>query len=216
MTQMAQRGATRLIGGCVLTLAVILAGCATPQYADVSVPKTNFHFQIPRAWDQINSSSLTIWLKARSYNTRGAWIDGYDAGPQPSAADSWNYHATRPFVFAEYIKLSSSEREMSYGHLRDFYLPVTSTARQNAIAQGFQFTSFRQIRDQPLSLGQGTQGFRETYDYTSAGHADTFDEDVVTNAGHTAILLLVVHCTTTCYNSYRTEIDYLMSSVILG
>jgi hypothetical protein len=210
------RAAARLAGGCALILAFSLFGCATPQYADVSVPKTSFHFQIPRSWNQINSSSLASWLKARNYDT-GAWIVGYDAGPQPRAADTWNYDATRPFLMAQYVKLSSSERQLSYGHLlRDFYLPVTSTARQYAIAHGFRGTSFRQIRDQLLSLGQGTQGFRETYDYTSAGRASTFDEDVVTNADHTAVLLLVVHCTTTCYSSYRTEIDYVMSSVIQG
>ena len=97
--------------------------------------------------------------------------------------------------------------------LRDFYLSVTSSARQNAVAQGAPFTRFRQIRDQLLSLGRGAYGVRETYDYTFSGHADTFDEDVVSNADHTVIFLLVVHCVTSCYNSYRTEIDYVMSSV---
>jgi hypothetical protein len=125
--------------------------------------------------------------------------------------------ASRPFLYVESGKLSPSlSREMSYGMLRDFYLPVTSAARQKAVAQGFPFTGFRQVRDQVLSLGRGAQGVRETYDYTSAGHTDTFDEDVVTNAAHTVILLLVVHCITACYSSYRTEIDYVMSSASPG
>jgi hypothetical protein len=210
------RAAARLAGGCALILAFSLFGCATPGYADVSVPKTSFHFQIPRSWNQINSSSLASWLKARNYDT-GTWIVGYDASPQPRAADTWNYDATRPFLIAQYLKLSSNGLEGPYGQLRDIYLPVTSAARQYAIAHGFRGTSFRHIRDQLLSLGPGTHGFRETYDYTLAGgRANTFDEDVVINADHTAILLLVVHCTTTCYSSYRTEIDYVMSSLIQG
>jgi hypothetical protein len=101
------------------------------------------------------------------------------------------------------------------GDLRNLYLPVTPAGRKYAIARGFPFTSFRRIRDQPLSLGQGIRGFRETYDYTRDGHADTFDEDIVTSADHTAVLLLLVHCTTTCYSSYQTQIDYVMSSLIL-
>ena len=45
------------------------------------------------------------------------------------------------------------------------------------------------------------------------GHADTFDGVAVTNAAHDAVLLLVVHCTTTCYSTYRTEIESIMTSV---
>jgi hypothetical protein len=56
-------------------------------------------------------------------------------------------------------------------------------------------------------------GFRETYNYTYTAHADTFDEDVLTNADQTLVFLLVVHCTTICYGNYQTEIKYMMSSV---
>jgi hypothetical protein len=214
---MAHRAAARFVGGCAFILAASLSGCATPQYSDVSIPEANFTFQVPRSWGQISGPSLASQLKARGWDTHGAWVVAYDAGPEPRAADYWNSNATRPFVFVEYGKLSSSQsRAVSYGMLRDFYLPVTSTARQNAVAQGFPFTGFREIRDQLLSIGQGTQGVRETYEYTLAGHVDTFDEDVATNADHTAILLLVVHCTAACYSSYRARIDYIMSSVSPG
>lgn len=214
MPRTTYRAAASLARGCALILAVSISGCATPQYADVSVPKANFHFQVPRGWDQISSSSLASYLKAGGYDTSGTWIAGYDASPQPRTADYRASDNTRPFVFVHYFKVSSTQsREISYELLRNMYLPVTSTARQNAVAQGFPFTGFKQIRDQLLSLAGGAQGVRETYDYTSAGHAYTFDEDVVTNADHTVIFLLVVHCITTCYNSYRTEIDYVMSSV---
>lgn len=218
MASTAHHAVTRLVGGCALFLSVSLSGCATPQYSDVSVPGSNFHFQIPRSWNQINGPSLASYLKAGGADTSGAWIAGYDASPESRTADYRSSDNTRPFVFAEYGKLSSTlSREMSYEMLRNMYLPVTSIARQNAAAQGgFPFTGFRQIRDQLLSLGRGAQGVRETYDYTFAGHADTFDEDVVTNADHTVIFVLVVHCITTCYSGYQTEIDYVMSSVSLA
>ena len=214
MAKTTQRAVARVAGGCAFILAVSLSGCATPQYADVSVPRANFNFQIPRGWDQISSPLLASYLRDGGYDTDGAWIAAYDAGPEPRAADYRSSDTTRPFVFAEYGKLSATvSREVSYKMLRDFYLPVTSAARQNAVAHGFPFTRFRQIRDQLLSVGRGAYGVRETYDYTFSGHVDTFDEDVMTNADHTAIFLLVVHCVTTCYSSFRTEIDYVMSSV---
>ena len=60
-------------------------------------------------------------------------------------------------------------REMSYQVLRNVFLPVTSTARQEAVAQGFPLTDFRQLRDQRLTLSQGWHGVWETYDTTPAG-----------------------------------------------
>lgn len=59
-------------------------------------------------------------------------------------------------------------------------------------------------------------GVRETYDYSDAGRADTFDMDVLTDAGQTVVFILVVHCTTTCYSKYQTEIKYVMSSVAVS
>ena len=35
----------------------------------------------------------------------------------------------------------------------------------------------------------------------------------MTNAAHDAVFLVVVHCTTACYGKYRTEIEYIMTSV---
>jgi hypothetical protein len=102
---------------------------------------------------------------------------------------------------------------MSDGELRDFFLPVTAAARRKAAGQGFPLTGFRLIRDQVLTLGHGVHGVRETYVYTYTGHTDTFDVDAVTNAAHDAIFLVVVHCTTACYGTYRTEIESSMASV---
>jgi len=90
---------------------------------------------------------------------------------------------------------------------------VTTTARQNATAQGFPLTGFKQIRDQTLALSQGVHGVRETFNYTfTGGITDTFDEVALTNADQTVVYLLVLHCTTSCYSNDQTEINDVMSS----
>jgi hypothetical protein len=97
--------------------------------------------------------------------------------------------------------------------LRDSFLPVTSTARQELSEENSPFTDFKQIRDQVLTLGQGVHGVRETYDYTyNGGASDTFDEVALTNADQTAVYLLVLHCTTSCYSNDQTQINDVMSS----
>jgi hypothetical protein len=185
-----------------------------PQYTDVSASGANIHFKIPRGWHKISGSSLISAMKAEGVGYGGAWIAAYEAAPVPRASDFLSFGTGQPFVFAELGQLNSSTRgQVTDAFLRDFWLPVTAPARQQALAQGFPLTGFRQVRNQILTLGQGLRGFRETIDYTQGAHADTFDEDVLTNAGQTLVFLLVVHCTTACYGNYQAQIKYVMSSV---
>ena len=130
---------------------------------------------------------------------------------EPTANDFLSFGDAHPFVFAEIGTLSSTASQaLSYDSLRDFFMPVTSTARQNASREGL--TSFDQIRDQVLTPGQGVHGVRETFQYSFQGLSDTFDEVALTNADQTVVYLLVLHCTTSCYSNDQTEINDVMSS----
>lgn len=207
----------RLAGGCALVLAVSLSGCAAPPLTGVSDTGANVHFTVPRGWDQISDAALSSELQTETGSSGGGWKAAYEAGRKPRAGDFLSFATTQPFVFAEYGTLNAAaSRTMSDEVLRDFFLPVTSAARQNAAGQGFPLTGFRHIADQPLTPGQGVHGIRETYDYTLEGNADTFASYVLTNAGHTVVFILVVHCTTTCYSKYQTEIERVMSSVTVS
>ena len=63
-----------------------------------------------------------------------------------------------------------------------------------------------------LTLGQGVHGVRETFSYTLSGTADTWDEVALTNANQTTMYTLVLHCTTSCYDSDQAQINQVMSS----
>jgi hypothetical protein len=107
--------------------------------------------------------------------------------------------------------------ELSYNMLRDFMLPVTSTARQQDAQSGFPLTNFKQLRDDTITGKQGVHGVRETFQYTFPnGTADTFDEDVLTNADQTVVYFLMVHCTNACYTQNQTNINTVMSSFTVG
>ncbi len=217
MASMPRRIATRLAGGCALLLGISLSGCAAPQFTGVFDPDANIRFEVPNGWHQISGPSLASELKGSG----AAWMVAYQAGPKPKAADWLSFDTAQPFVYAQSGPLSSTlHRAMSDQLLRDFMLPVTFMARQNAVAQGLPFTDFWLIRDQILTLSQGVHGVRDTFDYTLPGavtfagdETDTFDIDTLTNAGQTDVFILVVHCTAACYNNYRTEIEHMMSSI---
>jgi hypothetical protein len=209
-----------------------LSGCAAPpQSVNVSDPNASIHFSVPRGWHRVDGTSLTSEIRA-SLKTPGTWSVAYGAGPEPKAADFLSFDTAQPFVVAWSLPLNATmSNELSYQTLRDLFLPVTSTTRQTAVAQGFQATGFRQIRDQVLTLSQGVHGVWETYDYSLSagsvifgvpgaysikGETDTFDSYALTNAQQTALFFLVVHCTAVCYSKYQTQIEHIMSSVSIS
>ena len=209
MATKARRVVRGLVGGCALLLGVTVAGCGAPQYTYVANSHANTYFKVPYGWHQISASSL----KKVTGSSSAVWTVAYQAGSRPSAGDFLAFDTSQPFVFAEIGTLSSTGmNELSYDSLRDFFLPVTSTARSTASSEGFPFTGFSQIRDQVLTPGQGVHGVRETFDYTDGGVTDTFDEIALTNPDQTEVYFLVLHCTSSCYSSDKTEINDVMSS----
>jgi hypothetical protein len=213
----AHRVVQGLVGGCALLLGVTLTGCAAPQFtyiANSGTAGTSTYFKVPYGWHKISDTSLSKELKTTTGGSGGGWTTAYEAGHKPTAGDFLAFGTAQPFVFAEVGQLNSTaSNQLSYDTLRDFFLPVTSTARTNAATQGFPLTGFKQIRDQTLSLSQGVHGVRETFDYTYTGNVtDTFDEVALTNADQTVVYLLVLHCTTSCYSSDQSEINDVMSS----
>ncbi len=213
MASMAHRVAKGLVGGCVLLLGVTLSGCGAPQYTYVANSSESTYFKVPHGWHQINGDALQRAMEAvLGGNAGAAWQVAYEAGSKPDANDFLSFGAGQPFVFAEIGTLSSTaSQELSYDSLRDFFLPVTSTARQN-VPSGFPLTGFKQIRDENLTPGLGVHGVRETFDYTYEGSTDTFDEVALTNAEQTVVYFLMLHCTTSCYSNDQTEINDVMSS----
>jgi hypothetical protein len=209
---MAHRVAKGLVGGCAVLLGVTLTGCGAPQYTYVANSSQSTYFKVPNGWHQIGSSALDKELEAELGSSAAGWQVAYEAGTKPTAKDFLSFGNSSPFVFAEIGTLTSSaSQELSYDSLRDFFLPVTSTARQSE-PSNFPLTNFKQIRDDVLTPGLGVHGVRETFDYTYGGETDTFDEIALTNADQTVVYFIVLHCTTSCYSNDQTQIDDVMSS----
>ena len=212
MASMAHRVAKGLVGGCALLLGVTLTGCGAPQYTYIANSNQSTYFKVPNGWHRIDGSALLKVEQQLQYPVAG-WQVAYEAGHDPTANDFLGFGSDQPFVFAEIGMLTQAEsQDLSYNLLRDFFLPVTSTTRQNEPAN-YPLTNFKLIRDVNLTPGLGVHGVRETFDYTFLGGlTDTFDEIALTNAEQTMIYFLVLHCTETCYSSDQTAINDVMSS----
>jgi hypothetical protein len=215
LARMAHRVIKGLVGGCALLLGVTVTGCAAPQYTYVANSSQNTYFKVPHSWHEIASGALNHELQQLTGSSGAGWMVAYEAGSKPTASDFLSFDTSQPFVFAEVGMLSSTaSQELSYDSLEDMFgLPVSSAARQQ-VQSGYPLVDFKSLRDQDLTPGQGVHGVRETFDYTDDQDnvTDTFDEVALTNADQTEVYLLVLHCTTTCYQNDQTEINDVMSS----
>ena len=223
MTNRAFRSTRGLIGGLAILLGGVLgtvglSACGAPSYNYVADTAAKTFYKVPYAWHQISQKDLNAALSAAGGSGAGVWATAYDAGTAPSADHFLSADVTQPFVFAEVGSLSSTvSNELSYNVLRDFMLPVTSTARQNAAGSGFPLTGFKQLADQTITGKQGVHGVREIFQYTfPGGISDTFDEDVLTNADQTVVYFLMVHCTNACYSQNQDKINSVLSSFTVG
>lgn len=205
-----------LVAAAMMTmlLAALVSACGAPQYTYVTNSDAHTYFKVPRDWQKIDNKELVKAISGGAALPPSVWTVGYDANPKPVADDVLSPKANKPFAYAVVEQVNEQTSSiLSYNLLRDFFLPVTSDARQTAAKDGFSLTGFRLIRSSVLTPGQGFHGVRETFDYTYPdGSVNTFDQVALTDADSTKVYVLLVHCLSTCYSSDAKQIDSVMKS----
>lgn len=221
LTKRAFRSTRGLTGGLTFllmsALAVALSACGAPAYTYVADSAAGTYYKVPAQWHQISQKEINAAIQAAGGSSAGVWSTAFDASPAPSAGHNNSIDLTQPYVFAQVGQLSATgSSQLSYDAMRDIWLPVTATARQQEASAGFPGTNFTQLRDQVITAKQGVHGVRETFQYTFNGVTDTFDEEVLTNADQTSLYLLQVHCTEACYSQNQSNINTIMTSFTVG
>jgi hypothetical protein len=210
------RGALTWVLTAAAGLTLLLAGCAAPAFTYVTNSTAHTYFKVPHDWSKIDTGALESVVTGGSATTPppSVWAVGYDGSTSPTAIDALNSRTARPFVYAVVEPVNRrTTNNLSYNILRNFFLPVTTDARQNAAKVGFRLTNFRLLSDNMIDIGQGIHGIREIYDYTYPdGSTDTFDQVALTNADDTEVYLLLAHCLATCYSQHSSQINTVMTS----
>ena len=204
----------RIIGLGIILLALMATGCAAPQFTYVTNSGAHTYFKVPSDWRQISASSLQKATNNGGQQPSTVWSVGYDASSRPAAQDALSPANVQPFAYSVVAPVNQAmTNALSYNELRDFFLPVTPTARATAARGGFPLTGFHLLRDTMLTPGEGVHGVRVTFEYAyPGGSVNTFDQVALTNADDTEVYLLLVHCLASCYSSHHTEIDTVMNS----
>ena len=164
MASKAHRVVRGLVGGCAVLLGVAVTGCGAPQYTYVANSGADTYFKVPYGWHKISAPPRS---ETETGSSSGVWTVAYEAGASPARATSFrSTPASRSCSPRSARSAPPASNELSYDSLRDFFLPVTSTAQVDRRPEGFPLTDFKPDPRPALTPGQGVHGVRETFEYT--------------------------------------------------
>jgi len=210
--------AGRVLSLCVVGAVVAgLNACGTPAYTYVKNSADSTYFKVPSSWQAIDQQALQNALGGDQSTANGepaSWMVAYDAADTPSPAHLVERDTGLPIVYATVRKLSPQMRgQVSFDSLRDMLLPVTSAARAGQTAQASIFTDFTLLDESVLTPGAGIRGVHEVFRYrVQGGPPQTFDQTSYVNDDASKVYVLLVRCSTECYEQRRDEIQDVVSS----
>jgi hypothetical protein len=205
-----------------LCAAVVFTACAKPTYTFVTNSNDHVYFKVPAGWSEIKQRDLDKFASPGMDEAAAAalraqtWTVAFDAGDKPSIAHVFSPQVKAPVVFARVLRSSSTDStNVTLDALRDFFLPVTETARLTAQASGQELPGFRSIEDQVLTREGGLTGIHEVFRYKVSGVMQTFDQTALVTKDARRVYILLVRCTQACYADRRSELATVVRSFIV-
>ncbi len=209
-----------MVGVSVATLS----GCSTPAYRYVEGPSTRGpFFKVPNSWHQFPASDLSQSQLGWDRNDNAAivrgltsWQTGFDAALGPQIDHLFiNQAATQPTVYAFSRSLYYRENawtrkelkpDVARNLLNDVVFPVSTYAPTVGPA-------FALVSSEDIAQG-GAIGTHLVFRYraTPEDSEQTVDQIAMINPDATEMTLLLVRCSTDCYDSHRSDIASVMSS----
>ncbi|HET7900827.1 MAG TPA: hypothetical protein VFL59_06530 [Candidatus Nanopelagicales bacterium] len=204
----------RTVLACAAVAGLALSACAGPQNHYVSqkpgsAPAGSVYFTVPEAWTSFPTTAISAAEKGwsddaamKSVLDATTWQEAFDASAQPDLAHVLgSAPVTEPTVYASLRTVYGGET-VTTASLRDMVLPLSTlgsavTVRsEDALAQG------------------GAQGVHLVLSYRASAGApeETIDQTSYLSDGKDAVYLLVVRCTTSCYDANADQIRSVTSS----
>jgi hypothetical protein len=202
--------------------AALVGGCGAPQFTYVKNSADKTYFRVPSSWTKIDQGPIDDLFSpvqpgsaAAVLHKQRLWSVAYDADEEPTALHMTSYVSNDvPVVYATVEHLIAVERDaVSFDTMRDFFFPVTGHLRQVAEQNGYELQNFELLRDQVLTPSAGIRGIRVIFNYQfPTGVIHTFDQTVYANNDTSTLYLMLIRCTSRCYQAHRAEIDAVATS----
>jgi hypothetical protein len=204
--------------GGLLTVLMVLAGCAAPEYTYVTNSTDRTYLKIPTTWRPIDPKAIDAALGLDTTvkdSERGLWLVGYDADASPSPDHLFGATATAPATLVGVQDVPTTARgSYSLDKLRDLFYPVSPASQQQAAADPTSAVSdISVMSDEVLTPGKGVRGVHTVFSYRVAGGPpQVMDQTLYLNDDASKLYLFFVRCSTECYQQRQKEITSVVSS----
>lgn len=212
-------GVPRLIGPAAMLVvgALLFGACSGGGYQYVHDSSTQTFFKLPQAWKTFDEGDLIPGeVRPNPFQQAGnpiQFLVGFSADPGAQAGDIPDPSSDQPQGFVLVHNLSTSERDqISLGFLRNAFVPIDQMYSkdpnsvavfvddENLTRDGFHGShlvfSVRQSQDQ---VRQYTQSF-------------TVNQTGLIDPATSKVYLLVILCTSDCYQKNQKTIDLVADS----
>jgi hypothetical protein len=207
----ARRGGAALL---VLAAVIALSACTGSGYHYVknsSEEGSGTYFKIPEGWRVYDENEFfaKLDLPPERAKTRKemSWAIAFDASSNPTLKHFEQPVTRQPFGIAEVRQLGPEERDQfSLMSMRNLVLPVDQLAESGAELEVLKLEEF--TRD------GGFHGLRFTFNfrYPENNQFVTFDQVSIVDSDTKEVHLLVISCSTRCYEQKKDTINTVMDS----
>lgn len=182
--------------------SLTLAACGQPSQKYAASKSEGVYFTVPIDWHQVTMKELnSAEAKSRAAGasdklTLVKWQEAYSPDIKIGPLEVFSIRATtEPLVFVRTRSLFPDEvNGMSYNTLRDIVEPVTEWV-SNPTANTPKYN----IIDDFEVVQRGARGVHTIFNFVHSGISQTIDQTSLMSKDGQKIYLLVIRCTTKCY-----------------
>ncbi|MEI9907887.1 MAG: hypothetical protein WDO06_08370 [Actinomycetota bacterium] len=189
-----------------LASVLLLSSCGTPSQKYAASKSEGVYFTVPQEWHEISMKELSA-LESTSKAIGAAeklslvkWQAAYTPNKKIQAKQVFSIKpTTEPLVFVRVRDLFPDEiNSISYNTLRDVVEPLTDwVSNPDASTPEFNVVDDFEVK-QPNARGVHT-----IYDFVVDGVSQTIDQVSLMSLNGQKIYVLVLRCTTKCYDKNR-------------
>lgn len=197
------------------TLAMAMLSACTPSKQYAGSKEDGAFFSVPNGWTKV---SMQVLNKVESKSSNQQDLDrlsmvtyqvGFSKTKSIKPRDIFLIEPTeQPVLYARFRDLFPEERNaISLNTLRNIILPVTDYVDgTKANDRNFQLFDDQEVNE------KGGKGVNLLYSFDYNGVNETVNQSALYSNDQNKIFLLIIRCSTVCYNKNIDEIDAIVKS----
>ena len=196
-------------------LAIVMLSACTPSKQYAGSKSDGAFFSVPNGWTKVSNSALNK-VEGQSKNqddldrlSMVTYQIGFSKSKKISPKEIFMLDPTdQPVLYARFRDLFPEERNaISLNTLRNIILPITQYMDGSKTNdRNFVLTDDQEVTE------KGGKGVNLLYSFDNNGVNETVNQSALYSNDQNKIYLLIIRCSTTCYNKNVDEINQIVKS----